>query len=61
MIDAIRDFLKGKKTYLVCIVGIITAIVGFADGNLSVAQLIEALFIAVGGMTLRAGVRSSSP
>lgn len=54
------EWLKGKKTYLVCIVGILSALVGYINGDVSMAQMIEAIFIAIGAMTMRAGVTKSS-
>jgi len=49
-------WLKGKKTYIVAAVGIIGAAVGYITGELTVAQTIEAILVALGGMSLRAGI-----
>jgi hypothetical protein len=59
--QAILDFLNGKKTYLIAISGIILAIVGYASGTLTLPQFIEAVLAALGMSTLRAGVTKSSP
>ena len=52
------EWLKGKKTYLVCVAGILAAVIGYLNGEISMAQAIEAIFIAIGGITLRAGVKN---
>ena len=56
MIEKIRNALSGGKTYLVCAGAIITAIVAFVNGTIDVVQLVQAIFTAVAGMTIRAGV-----
>jgi len=52
----IKDFLKGKKSYLVGAAAIITAVVAFSQDQLTVTQLVEAVFASVMGMTIRAGI-----
>ena len=52
----IREWLKGKKTYLVCAVAILGVTVAWADGNMAAGDAIKALFEAIFGITLRAGV-----
>ncbi len=55
MFENIRKFLEGKKTYLVSIGLIIAALVKYSvDGNL--AELITAIFSALGLSTLRSGI-----
>ncbi len=56
MLTKVKEYLKGKKTYLVAAAAIITAVVGYSDGTLDLIQLIEAVFVAVGFGTLRAGI-----
>ncbi len=54
--NKIREFLSGKKTYLVCIGLIIEAVIEYiADGDLG--QLINKIIIAIGGMSMRAGIK----
>ena len=52
----IREWLKGKKTYLVCAAAIIGVVVVWADGDMTNLDAIEAIVKAVFGITLRAGV-----
>lgn len=55
MISKIRDFLSGKKTYLVMVGLIIEAVVEYTnDGDLG--KFINKILIAIGGITLRAGI-----
>lgn len=56
-IQRIQDFLAGKKTYLLAIVAIITALVAWSEDGLSLTELITAVFIALQTMFIRAGVR----
>jgi len=57
--DKVIEFLKGKKTYIVMIIGILTAIVGYVDGALPLAEFITAVLGAIGMMAMRAGVSKS--
>ena len=55
MLDKIREALSGKKTYLVAVSMIIAAVIEYAaDGDLG--KLINSVLIALGGISLRAGV-----
>ena len=49
-------WLKGKKTYLLMAIAILTAITGVIDGSLSMAEFIQAIFTALGMITMRAGI-----
>jgi hypothetical protein len=55
-VTKIRDWLKGKKTYIVCAVGILTVAVAWAEGNVTDGEAVEAVFKAIFGITIRAGV-----
>ncbi len=57
--NAIVDWLKGKKTYLVMISAAITALVSYLDGALNGKELVAALFAVLTGSTLRAGITKS--
>ncbi len=59
--QGIIDFLNGKKTYMVCVAAILTALVAWLNGALTLAQFVEAIFAAIGGITLRAGITKSGP
>lgn len=59
-VQTVQDFLKGKKTYLLAIVAIITALVAWSEGTLNITELITAIFVAFQTMFIRAGVSKSS-
>ena len=52
----ILNWLKGKKTYLIALAAIIGAIAAYANGDMTLLQMAEAIFIACGGASLRAGI-----
>jgi hypothetical protein len=56
MIEKIRLWLQGKKTYLVAIVAVLTALIAFANGVLSILGLGEAILAALGLTTIRAAI-----
>ncbi len=56
---AIIEWLKGKKSYIVCVLGILTAIVAYLNGAITMTQAIEAIWTAIAGITIRAGVTKS--
>ncbi len=51
-----RMFLSGKKTFLVCISAIITAITAYANGAIDLQTLIKIIFESLAGITIRAGI-----
>ena len=48
MLTKLRDWLKGKKTYLVAAGGIITALIGWSQGDLTAVQAVMAILGALG-------------
>ena len=54
----IIGFLKGKKTYFLMAIAILTAIVGVLDGSLTVVEFLQSIFVAFGVITTRAGINS---
>ncbi len=54
--EVTMNMLQGKKTYSIVVAGILAAIAGYLSGELTVAQLVEAVLIALGFATLRHGV-----
>lgn len=56
MVGKLRAKIAGKKTYLLCIAAIITSAVAWAEGHISTVDFVQAVFAAMGGMTLRAGI-----
>ena len=55
MTDTIA-WLKGKKTYLLAFVAIITAAVSWFIGDLDAKTALEAIWAALMGVSIRAGV-----
>lgn len=53
------EWLKNRKTYIVCISAILGAFGMFLSDEITLLQLIEAIFFAIGGITLRAGIAKS--
>lgn len=49
-------FLSGWKTYIVSVGAIITAIGSYLNGAIDLSQLVEAIFLAIGAMTIRNGI-----
>ena len=50
------EWLKGKKTYIICAAGILTALGAYLSGSISLTELISAIYAAFTGMSLRAAV-----
>lgn len=55
----IKDFLSGKKTYLVCAVAILSALAAYSQDQVTLVQMVEAILAAITGMTLRSAVQKS--
>jgi len=51
---ALMKFIPGFKTYLAAILGMLTAVYGFMEGQLSVGELIQAIMIGLTAMGLSA-------
>lgn len=51
---------SGKKTYSVVIAGILAAAAGYLTGELTVAQTVEAVLIALGFATVRHGIQKEA-
>lgn len=58
--EAFRNFLAGYKSYLTAAAAVLTALVGYAVGELELAGLVTAIFAAVGLASLRAGVTTEA-
>lgn len=60
--EAVLEWLKGKKTYIIVIVGAILNVLielGTIPADGTVVQLINVIFLALFGAALRAGVTKS--
>lgn len=53
---AIREWLKGKKTYVLAAVTIVGAVVAWSQGEIEADKLAEAIVAALMAMTIRAGM-----
>lgn len=58
-LQQLRDLISGKKTYLLAVAAIITALVGWAQGMISNIDLIKAIFAACATCTVRAAITKS--
>lgn len=56
MLENIKEKLKGSKTYLACLAGIIGAIVAWQNGAITTDKMIEIIWEAIVACFLRAGV-----
>lgn len=56
-----KDYLKGKKTYVTAFLAILTAVGSYVLGEIALQDLIEAVFAALTAMTIRAAIAKSTP
>ena len=52
----LKQWLSGKRTYLIMTAGVLTALAGWANDAVTTKELLEVLFAAVGAVFLRAAV-----
>jgi len=52
----VREFLKGKKTYITAAIGLLGAVVACADGQIDGVALLAAVWAAAQACFIRAGV-----
>ena len=52
----VREFLKGKKTYLTAAIGLASALAAWAEGQITGTGLLTALWAAAQACFLRAGL-----
>jgi hypothetical protein len=60
MLTGVREWMKGKKTYFVGVLGILGAVVGFLSGDIDLAKMIEAIWMALAAMGIRAGISTEA-
>lgn len=58
MLTTIREFLQGKKTYLLALCTIITTAVAWAEGTIDTAHALELIGGALFASTIRAGIKN---
>lgn len=56
MIKLISKWLNGKKTYIVLVVGIISVLVGWWDGDISAVEAWSAIWAALTAAGLRSAI-----
>ena len=56
MFNAIRELLKGYKTYISMTIAILTAILGWTNEAITLGEFIMAILTAIGLMTVHATV-----
>lgn len=59
-LDQLRDVLRGRKTYLVAIAAIATALAAFAGGTITDTELVRTIYEAVAACTIRAGIATAT-
>ena len=58
--NKLREFLKGKKTYIMAAIGLMGAVVAWADGSINGTALLGAVWAAAQSCFIRAGVASEA-
>lgn len=58
--ETFRNFLSGYKTYLTAAAAVLTALAGFAIGEIDLVGLVTAVFGALGLASLRAGITTEA-
>lgn len=58
MEEIFRTFLQGRKTYITAIATFFAALVAFMNGQIDMLGLIEAVGLAAGMASLRAGIKT---
>lgn len=54
--NKIRDLLKGKKAYITAVIGLLGAVVAWADGQIDSVALLAAIWAAAQACFIRAGI-----
>ena len=58
--NSLRDWLRGKKTYLICLAAILAAVIAWASGDAGTLDTAKMILAAFGGITLRAGISKAA-
>ena len=59
MYDSLVRWLDGKKTYLVAVAAVATATAAVVSGEITGAQYVTSVFVSIGSITMRAGIKKS--
>lgn len=57
MLETVRALLRGRKTYLVAAIAILSALLSWASGDASLFDAADTILLALGIGSLRAGVK----
>lgn len=57
VIGKFKAFFVGKKTYLVCVSAILTAVIAYSNGAIELSTLVKSIFEALAGITVRASIK----
>jgi hypothetical protein len=60
-IQSIEKFLQGKKAYIVMLSGVVAALLGVINGDLTMVQAISAIWASAGLGAMRSAVSKSGP
>jgi len=55
-VNKLREFLKGKKAYIAAAIGLLDAVVAWADGQINGVALLAAVWAAAQACFIRAGI-----
>ncbi len=61
MLEKIRLVISGKKTYFLAVAALITSLVAWATGGITLGEFITATFASLGALFMRAGIAKSEP
>ena len=56
--NRVREFLRGKKAYACAVIGLLGAVVAWADGDITGTGLLAAVWAAAQACFIRAGIRN---
>lgn len=59
MLSKVRDFLSGRKTYLVAFSAILGVIIAWTNGSMSDIETVKAIIEAILAVTIRAGIQKA--
>ena len=54
--NKVREFLKGKKAYITAAIGLLGAVVAWADGQIDGVAVLAAVWAAAQACFIRAGI-----
>ena len=58
--NKVREFLKGKKAYITAAIGLLGAVIAWADGQIDGVALAAAVWAAAQTVFLRAGIANEA-